>query len=335
MKTPIPGTLRFDDRVVVVTGAGRGMGRAHALLLADRGAKVVVNDLGTMSMEGGDSQSEVAESVAQEIRAAGGEAVASPHSVATPEGAQSIIDTAVDAWGRIDAVVHNAGIAKFTALAELSYDEYRRTLAVHIDGALLLTTAAWPHMVRQNYGRFLYISSAAGLLGVPSQGAYAVAKTGMLGLMNVAKLEGAEHNIRANTLGVAAYTRMTATMFQGGDAEGHEDTESWWKRYMRPESVSPVVAWLIHEQCAANGEIYDTFGGSTTRLFVGATPGYVNLDLTPEALRDHMDDLRDEAGYQIFAAGWESAEYHSGRIMKAIVESPLLTMPSGEMESTR
>lgn len=330
--TPETGTLRFDDRVVVVTGAGRGMGRAHAHLLAERGAKVVVNDLGTTSMEGGASQSEVAESVVAEIRSAGGEAVASPHSVATPDGARDIVGTAMDTWGRVDAIVHNAGIAKFTALADLDYDEYRRTLAVHIDGAFLLTQAAWPHMVRQNYGKLLYISSAAGLLGVPSQGAYAVAKTGMLGLMNVTRLEGSAYGIRANTLGVAAYTRMTAKMFQDGDAEGHEEAEIWWKRYMRPEMVSPVVAWLVHEQCTANGEIYDTFGGSTTRLFLGATAGYVNLDLTPEALQDHMDELRDEAGYQIFTAGWESAEYHSGQITKAAAEPGSLATSSGKAE---
>lgn len=311
------GALRFDGRVVAVTGAGRGMGLAHAHLLAQRGAKVVVNDLGTASMHGGASSSDVAESAAAEIRVAGGEAVASPHSVATVEGAQGVIDTAIDTWGRIDAVIHNAGIARFAALPDLSYDEYRSVLAVHVDGAFLLTKAAWPHMVRQNYGKLLYISSTVGLLGVPHQAAYAVAKTGMVGLMNVAKLEGAAHDIHVNTLGVAAYTRMTATMFQDGDASGHEHVENWWKQYMKPEAVSPVAAWLIHEDCPVTGEIYDTCAGSTTRVFLGATPGFAGLGPTPEAVRDHFDDIRDRSGYHVFNSGWESAEHHTARIIQA------------------
>lgn len=223
MTTTDPATttpLRFYDRVIIVTEAARGMGLAHAQLLASRGAKVLVNDLGTATMAGGENSANVAEEAAAGIHAAGGEAIASTDTVATPEGAAKIAATAIDTWGRVDGIIHNAALARFTPIDDLQVEEFHRVREVSLDGSMYLTLAAWPHMKRQGHGRLLFITSTAGLLGGPNQAAYASAKTGMYGLSRVIRQEGEAHGIRVNLLGVAAYTHMTQSMFSTGDTVG-------------------------------------------------------------------------------------------------------------------
>lgn len=205
--------VRFEGRVMIVTG----MGREHALLLASRGAKVLVNDAGVSTFKGGSGSSGPAEEVTREIIEAGGEAVASSDSVVTPEGSQAIIDAAVRKWGRIDGVLHNAGIARFGPIEDTDIQDYRDVVAVNLDAAFYLTKSAWPIMREQNYGKFLYITSAGGLVGGAGNTPYAIAKTGMLGLMNVVRFEGAPHNIAVNMLGVGAQTRMVENMWDDSD----------------------------------------------------------------------------------------------------------------------
>jgi NAD(P)-dependent dehydrogenase (short-subunit alcohol dehydrogenase family) len=299
--------IRFDGQVVVVTGGARGMGLAHSKLLASRGAKIVVNDLGTESFHGGSASASVAETAAAAIRDGGGEAIASSDDIASPEGATGAIGAAIREWGRVDAVLHNAALGSFTSIADLEVEEYHRVRAVSLDGAFYLTQAAWPHMVEQHSGRFLYITSTSGLMGGANLSAYAAAKTGLIGLANVVRLEGEAHNITANLLGVAAYTRMTASMFST-NAVGHEALEDWWKVYMRPELVAVPAAWLLHPDCPASGEIFDTKGGHIERIFLASTRGYSNINPTIENVRDNWHRVEDQQGYRVYRTDWESAE---------------------------
>ena len=198
---------RFDGRVAVITGAGRGLGREYARLLASRGAQIVVNDLGgSMAGEGRDAGP--AESVVQEIRAAGGEAVANTDSVATPEGGQAIVQSALDRYGRIDILVHNAGNVRYGSLEEISYEDFRAVVDVHLMGAFHVVRPAFPHMRKSGYGRVVLTSSIGGLYSIPNGVPYAVAKSGIIGLNNVVALEGAEHGIRSNIILPGAVTRM-------------------------------------------------------------------------------------------------------------------------------
>jgi NAD(P)-dependent dehydrogenase (short-subunit alcohol dehydrogenase family) len=305
--------IRFDDRVVIVTGAGGGMGRAHAELLAERGAKVVVNDVAPDSTSEGSTLAEV---VAGTICANGGTAVASTDTVATESGAAAIVKTAVDTWGRVDCLVHNAGIAKFAAICDVDYSDYRRMLAVHLDGALLLTRASWPHMRDRGYGRLLYITSSSGSMGQAMLASYAIAKAGLIGLMNTAKLEGQAYGITANALGVAASTRMTQSMFRSDDPN-HKAMSQWWNAHLRPDQVSPVVAWLIHETCCANGQILETRGGTVCRVFLGTTLGHTDICLTPESVRDHFDEVIDDTQFQVFPSALEFAQAQIENLVKA------------------
>ncbi|MBL7493338.1 SDR family NAD(P)-dependent oxidoreductase [Frankia sp. AgB1.9] len=309
--------MRFDGRVAIVTGGGRGMGRAHCLELAGRGARVVVNDLGA-ALDGSGSSSAVAEEVVAEIRAAGGEAVASSDSVTTEEGAAAIARTALDAFGRIDVLVHNAGTVTYAPFAELTYEQYRRLLSVHLDGGFLMAKAVWPHMQAAGYGRLVFITSQAALGGTPNLAHYGAAKTGLVGLSRVLSIEGAEHGIRSNALGVAAYTRMMEGFFAPTD-ENRPDVvrsegENWWRRYLRPDIVAPVVAFLAHEQCPLSGEILDTCGGHTSFQFLATTQGFCDLDLTAESLRDHLDTVLDPAAYEIFHPATGLLEWRNSKL---------------------
>jgi len=312
--------LRFDGQVVIVTGAGRGMGFAHAQLLASRGAKVVVNDLGTATMAGGENSESVAEEAVKSLRESGYEAVASTDSVATEEGAKNIVATAINTWGRVDAIIHNAALGRFTPIAQLEAEEYHRVRAVSLDGAMFLTLAAWPYMEKQKYGRLLFITSTAGLIGVPSQAAYAAAKSGMIGLARVVRQEGEENGIKANLLGVAAYTRMTQSMFSTGDSVGNKILEDWWKKYMGPEHVAAAAAYLIHSNSEVSGEIFDTKGGHIDQMFLASTKGYTKLNLTPEDVRDHWNEVIDQKDYNVFRNAWDSAHAQFSDIVAAGAE---------------
>ena len=272
--------LRFDDRVAVITGAGRGLGRAYALLLASRGAKVVVNDLG-VGLKGEGADIGPAEEVVAEIRAAGGEAVASTDSVATPEGGKAIIDTALKTWGRIDILIHNAGNVRRGSLKELSYEDFEGVLDVHLRGAFHVVRPAFPLMCQAGYGRIVLTSSINGLYGNPGVVNYSVAKAGMFGLCNVAAIEGAAEGVKANIIIPAAVTRM---------AEGL-DTSKYPP--MDPDLVAPAVGYLAHESCAVTSEMLISVAGRVARALAVETQGVYQPSWTIEQVAEQLDRIRD------------------------------------------
>ncbi|NNN29297.1 SDR family NAD(P)-dependent oxidoreductase [Streptomyces sp. S3(2020)] len=283
----------FEGRVAVVTGAGRGIGRAHARLLAARGAKVVVNDLGG-SMEGDGSDVSPAQKVVEEITSAGGAAVADTHDVSTTAGGQAIIDTAIENFGRVDILVNNAGIIRWAGLPEVDAENLERHLAVHLVGSFNTLRAAWPHFVEQNYGRVV-LTTSSGVLGLPNNLSYAAAKGGTIGLARSAKLAGEPHNIKVNLIAPAAMTRM------GGGPE-EEPTEAVpGQPYMPSDAVAPMVAYLAHESCPVSGEIYTAGAGRFARLFIASTEGYVHQGgpATIEDVAGNWDAVNDEKGYYV------------------------------------
>lgn len=283
----------FEGRVAVVTGAGRGIGRAHARLLAARGAKVVVNDLGG-SMEGDGSDVSPAQKVVEEITAAGGQAVADTNDVSTTAGGQAIVDTAIEHFGRIDILVNNAGIIRWAGLPEVDAENLERHLAVHLVGSFNTLRAAWPHFVEQNYGRVV-LTTSSGVLGLPNNLSYAAAKGGTIGLARSAKLAGEPHNIKVNLIAPAAMTRM------GGGPE-EEPTEAVpGQPYMPSDAVAPMVAYLAHESCPVSGEIYTAGAGRFARLFIASTEGYVHQGgpATIEDVAGNWDAVNDEKGYYV------------------------------------
>jgi NAD(P)-dependent dehydrogenase (short-subunit alcohol dehydrogenase family) len=275
--------LRFDGRVAVITGAGRGLGRAYALLLASRGCKVVVNDNGG-STRGDEIIANPADEVVAEIKAAGGEAVACPESVATPEGARAIIQTAIDTWGRIDVLVHNAGNVRYGKIAELSLEDFTAVTDVHFKGGFFLVQAAFPHMAAANYGRIVLTSSISGLYGSTPSVNYGMSKAGLIGLNNVAALEGAEHGIRCNVIVPNAMTRM---------ADGL-DTSQYPP--LTPELVAPMVGWLAHESCSVSGELMVAGGGRMGRIFWTESKGTWQPDWTIEDVAAKLDLIRESGG---------------------------------------
>jgi NAD(P)-dependent dehydrogenase (short-subunit alcohol dehydrogenase family) len=278
--------LGFDGRVAIITGAGGGLGKQHALLLASRGARVVVNDVGG-SVSGEGSDKGPAEAVAQEIRDLGGEAIADTNSVSTPEGGEAIVRSAVDAFERVDIVVNNAGILRDKTFQNMTPDLLDPVIDVHLKGAFHVTRPAWVHMREQHYGRVVNTSSNSGILGNFGQTNYGAAKMGLVGLTRVLAAEGAKYNIKVNALAPLARTRMTEDLMGEAAAE------------LEPQLVSPAVAWLVHEEVPVTGEIYTVGGGRVARFFIGMTHGYYNRKLTVEDVRDHFEEIRDESGYTV------------------------------------
>ncbi|MEW2397169.1 SDR family NAD(P)-dependent oxidoreductase [Streptomyces sp. NPDC046862] len=283
--------LSFEGRVAVVTGAGRGIGRAHARLLAERGAKVVVNDLGG-TMEGEGSDAGPAQKVVDAIVAAGGQAVADTNDVSTETGGRAIVDSALNAFGRVDIVVNNAGIIRWAGLPDVDLDNLERHLAVHLLGSFNTMRAAWPHFVEQGYGRVV-LTTSAGLFGLDNNLSYAAAKGGVVGLARSAKLAGEPHGIKVNLIAPAALTRM------GGIED--DDAAAARQAGMPSEAVSPLVAYLAHESCPVNGEIYAAGAGRFARFFIGSTPGYVHPDgpATIEDVVANWEAINDEKGYYV------------------------------------
>jgi len=282
-------SLSFDGRVAVVTGAGRGLGRAYAMLLAERGARVVVNDLGG-SMEGDGADSEPAALVAAAIGASGGTAVADTSDVADPAGAAALVGRAVEEFGRIDVVLNNAGIMQWAGLPEVDVEALGRHLAVHVLGSFNTTRAAWPHMTAQRYGRIV-MTTSTGLLGLPENTAYATAKAAVVGLTRSARLAGARKGIKVNCIAPAAYTRMAG---RGTDDDDPMATA------MAPELVAPMAAYLAHEDCPVSGEIYTAGAGRFARLFIASTEGYVHRGARPPTMEDvagQWDTINDEGDY--------------------------------------
>ena len=280
--------LGFDGKVAIVTGAGGGLGREHAKLLAARGALVVVNDLGG-AVDGSGSSATPAQQVVDEIKAAGGEAVADAHSVGTPEDGEAIVQTALDTFGRVDIVVNNAGILRDKAFHNLEPDMLEAVLTVHLKGAFYVTRHAWRHMREQSYGRVVNTSSSAGILGNFGQSNYGAAKMGLVGLTRVLAIEGERNNIKANAISPIARTRMT------------EEVLGQMVEFVDPALVSPVVAFLAHEDCPVTGHVYSVGGGRVVRFFVGMGKGWTRKDgtLTMEDVRDHFAEIDDPSDYTI------------------------------------
>jgi NAD(P)-dependent dehydrogenase (short-subunit alcohol dehydrogenase family) len=272
--------LRFDDRVAVVTGGGRGLGRSYAMLLASLGAKVVVNDPGGC-VTGDGTDAGPADDVVREIVAAGGQAVASTDSVATAAGGKAIIDAALDMYGRIDILIHNAGIVRYASLKEMSYEDFDAVLDVHLRGAFHVVRPAFPVMCDAGYGRIVLTSSIGGLYGNHNVANYAAAKAGVIGLSNVAALEGAADGITCNVIVPAAVTRM---------AEGI-DTSAYPP--MGPELVAPVVGWLAHETCSVTGEVFIALAGRVARAVIAESPGVHRPSWTIEDVDEHLAAIRN------------------------------------------
>jgi NAD(P)-dependent dehydrogenase (short-subunit alcohol dehydrogenase family) len=253
--------IDYEGRVAVVTGAGGGLGRSHALLLASRGAKVVVNDLGG-SRDGSGAGSEMADQVVQEIVDAGGEAVANYDSVATWDGGAAVVQTAIDTWGRVDVVVNNAGILRDVSFAKMEEAQLDLVLKVHLYGGFHVTKAAWPHMREANYGRVINTTSGSGLYGNFGQSNYSAAKLGLVGLTRTLALEGQKYGITANVIAPVAASRMTEDIMPPQLLE-----------VLQPENVSPLVGYLASESCTETGRIFSVGGGYIARVAIVEGPG--------------------------------------------------------------
>lgn len=279
--------LRFDDRVAVVTGAGRGLGREYALLLASRGAKVVVNDTGG-ALTGAGADASPAQQVVDEIRAAGGDAIASLESVATPQGGQAIIAAAAEHYGRIDILIHNAGNVRRGSLKEMSYQDFDAVLDVHLRGAFHVVRPAFPIMCEARYGRIVLTSSIGGLYGNHDVANYAAAKAGLIGLCNVAALEGAAEGVLCNVIIPSAVTRMA----EGIDISAYPP--------MGTELVAPVVGLLAHETCPVNGEMLIAIAGRVARAVIAETPGVQRPSWSIEDVAEQIDAVRYLAAPLVF-----------------------------------
>jgi NAD(P)-dependent dehydrogenase (short-subunit alcohol dehydrogenase family) len=265
------------------------------LLLASRGASVVVNDLGG-SMTGAGADAEPAAAVAAQIVATGGKAVGDGSDVSSVGGAEALIASAIEHFGRIDILINNAGIIRWAGLPEADADNLAQHLAVHVGGSFNTARAAWPHFVAQNYGRIV-MTTSSGLFGLPTNVSYAAAKGGVIGLTRSLAVAGAKKGIRVNALAPAAMTRMA------GPASGEPDPQ------MAPELVAPLAAFLAHESCPVTGEIYAAGAGRFARIFIASTPGYVGAGATVEDIAEHWSAINDEAGYGIPASlmEWSAA----------------------------
>jgi NAD(P)-dependent dehydrogenase (short-subunit alcohol dehydrogenase family) len=278
---------RFDGRVAVITGAGRGLGRAYAELLASKGAKVVVNDNGS-ALSGTGSDAGPAQEVVAAIKAAGGEAVACTESVTTPEGGKAIIAAALDSFGKIDVLIHNAGNSLFAPLAEISYEDFRRSLDIHLLGGFHVVQPAFARMLEAGYGRVVLTGSIGGLYTMPNTVQYAVSKSGLIGLNNAVSIEGAERNVRSNIILPGASTRM---------AEGIDTTNF---PPMGPELVAPVVGFLAHEDCPVSGELYISVAGRVARAFFAESEGVYRPSWTIDEVADNLDAIRDASRQWVF-----------------------------------
>lgn len=290
--------LRFEDRVAVVTGAGRGIGRAYALALAERGARVLVNDLGCEVTGAGGADPSPAAAVVAEIRDAGGEAVASHADVADEAAAGSIVAAALERFGRLDVVVNNAGNMDPEPFEQLRADGLRSHLDVHATGALNVTAAAWPHLVESGYGRIVTTTSI-GLFGGPFIAAYAAAKGAAFSLGRSIALAGEPHGIRANLLAPVAETRMVTDPELRAKVNLPPLPDGAEPRPERgAEAVVPMLLVLAHQSCPSNGETYVAGLGRFARIFAAETRGLIDPGLGPERLLERWDEVIDESGYE-------------------------------------
>jgi NAD(P)-dependent dehydrogenase (short-subunit alcohol dehydrogenase family) len=294
--------LRCDERALVVTGAGRGFGRCHAEFLASRGAKVVVADYG-VNLDGSGSSSEPANEVVEGIKAAGGEAVACFADVTDEAGAASIIQTALDNFGRLDAVVNNAGIVEHHWFDEQTPEQFRRMVNVHYLGTVYVCKAAWPHFQKAGYGRIVNTASEAIIGNIPKATAYSGAKGGVYAFTRALALDGMRQGIRVNAVAPRGNTRMSAksVLAYTFDAPA-ESFDNPFINQMTPEKTSPAVVYLVHESCAVNGETFITGMGMVARLALVAAPGFTSDDMTPEVLAENIDTAMDVSKAQVQVA---------------------------------
>ena len=298
-------SIRFDDRVAIVTGAGRGLGRSHALLLASRGAKVVVNDLGG-TLDGAGTDSAAANAVVKEIEAAGGVAAASYDGVDTPEGAAKIVQTAIDAFGKVDIVINNAGILRDTSFHKMDDEAWASVVRVHLEGTAHVSRAAWPHLREQSYGRIVNTTSAAGLYGNFGQANYSAAKLGIVGLTKTLAIEGAKRNIKANVIAPIAKSRMTETIMDAGTLAKLE-----------PHLVSPLVAYLASEGVEESGQTYAVGGGYVSRVAVVEGAGVVAKgEVSPEDIAGHWSAINDLSAAQPFDSAMASVQVALGKVLQ-------------------
>jgi NAD(P)-dependent dehydrogenase (short-subunit alcohol dehydrogenase family) len=288
MTTPTGPQLRFDGKVAIITGAGRGLGREYALMLAARGAKVVVNDLGVaISDTDGSGQAPAtnpADDVVAEIVAAGGDAVANHDTIATVEGGAAIVDTAVDAFGTVDVVVNNAGQVRMHPFGEFPDEHVATVIGTQLLGTLNVSRPAWRIMVERGGGRFVNVSSGAAYGGFNGTSVYSMAKAGVIGLTIAMATEGAEVGIAANVVAPYAKTRP-GTGF--GPIPWSEDLANW----LHPSKVAPVVVWLAHESCEVTGECFAVGAGHVARVAFGVNDGFTDRDLTPVSVAAHALQL--------------------------------------------
>lgn len=300
----------FDERVAIVTGAGGGLGRQFALELARRGARVVVNDLGG-ALDGSGSSARAAEAVVEEIRAAGGEAVANFDSVADPESGAAIVQQALDEYGTVDVVISNAGILRDRSFANMTIEELHAVLDVHLRGGFYVAMPAFKIMKEKGYGRFVFTSSNAGILGNFGQSNYGAAKMGLVGLCNVLAIEGAKYGIKANVVAPVARTRMTEELL--GPMAEHFD----------PALVAPMVVYLASEACEVTHEIYSAGGGRYARFFVGLTPGWYSGEgeaPTVDEIARRLESIRSEEGYSVLGSATDELQ-QLGRLIGGGVAS--------------
>jgi NAD(P)-dependent dehydrogenase (short-subunit alcohol dehydrogenase family) len=299
--------LRYDGRTVIITGAGRGVGRSHALLFAERGAQVVVADYG-VALDGSSPSSGPADDVVKEIEAAGGEAISVYADVSDELGAASIIDAAMDTYGRIDAVVNNAGIADPLDWVEnLTPDDYRKMLDVHYLGTVWVTKAAWPHLIAAPAGRLVNTTSEGALGTIPKNTSYSGAKGAVLGFTRAAAIDGARHGIGVNALLPRAGTRMATPDVLSHVFEAPKENFQDMSQFA-PHRVSPAAVFLAHESCNLRGELIVSGGGNVLRLALVESQGIYDENITPEMVAEGIDKVMDLGGYTVMNAGNLRAE---------------------------
>jgi NAD(P)-dependent dehydrogenase (short-subunit alcohol dehydrogenase family) len=281
--------ISLEGKVAVVTGAGRGLGRAYVGLLAERGARVVVNDLGT-DVSGFGKDSAVAEQVADLIRSRGGDAIGNDSDVSTPEGGRDLIAATIEQFGRIDLLVNNAGICGRQLFEDATLGDFDHYWRVHLGGPVNTVKAAWPHMVAQRYGKIILVTSVSGLFGLRGQATYAAAKCAVVGVMRILAIEGAEHGILVNTISPVGYTRMHPA---AGSRVAEADGKAAWP----VEAVAPAIVWLASDSCSETNSIYHVEAGSIQRIAIVMGPGFYDPHLTPESIAENYAKVESIEGF--------------------------------------